>query len=83
MLKIYKVRNYVSVDGSDLSAIEKQLDLPYEAEAPVKKDSVAGRAVYLLNGKEIGSVNILYGETVDMATFKNYFLDMLEYFFVV
>lgn len=75
--------NYVSVDGSDLSAIEKQLDLPYEAEAPVKKDSVAGRAVYLLNGKEIGSVNILYGETVDMATFKNYFLDMLEYFFVV
>lgn len=70
--------NYVSVDGSDMSAIEKRLDLPTEVTAPVVKGDVAGRAVYTLNGKEIGFVNILYGETVEMATFKDYFMDVLE-----
>ena len=29
--------------------------------------------VYTLNGKEIGFVNILYEETVEMATFGDYF----------
>lgn len=75
--------HYVSIDGSDLSTIEKELDLPEMAVAPIERDSVAGRAVYRLNGKEIGSVNILYGETVELATFKDYFMDMLEYYFLV
>ena len=74
--------NYVSVDGSDISAIEKQLDLPVEVNAPVVKGDVAGRATYTLNGKEIGFVNILYGETVEMATFKDYFMDVLEQYLI-
>lgn len=69
--------NYVSVDGSDMSAIEKQIDLPPEVSAPVAKGDIAGRAVYSLNGKEIGFVNIHYGGTVEMATFADYFMDVL------
>jgi len=69
--------NYVSVDGSDISAIEKRMDLPTEVVAPVTKSDVAGRVVYTLNGKEIGFVNILYEETVEMATFGDYFMDVL------
>ena len=69
--------HYVSVDGSDMSAIEKQIDLPLEVNAPVVKGDIAGRAVYTLNGKEIGFVPILYSESVEMATFGDYFMDVL------
>ena len=75
--------NYVSVDGSDMSAIEKRLDLPMEVNAPVVKGDIAGRAVYTLNGKEIGFVNILYGKTVEMATFGDYFMDVLGEYLTV
>lgn len=74
--------NYVSVDGSDISAIEKRLDLPAEVTAPVIKGDIAGRAVYTLNGKEIGFVNILYAETVELATFGDYFMDILKAYFI-
>ena len=70
--------NYVSVDGSDISAIEKNVELPEEVNAPVVKGDIAGRAVYTLDGKEIGFVNILFGETVEMATFRDYFMDILN-----
>jgi len=69
--------HYVSVDGSDIAAIEKRLELPIEVNAPTIEGDIAGRAIYLLNGKEIGYVNILYSETVEMATFTDYFMDVL------
>lgn len=75
--------NYVSVDGSDISAIEKRIDLPMEVNAPVVKGDIAGQAVYTLDGKEIGFVNILYGETVEMATFADYFMDVLTEYMTV
>lgn len=68
--------SYVSTDGSDISAIEKRLDLPELATAPIEMGTVAGYAVYTLNGKEIGKVEILYGESVPQATFKDYFLEL-------
>ncbi len=74
--------SYVSVDGSDIASIEKVLDLPEEAVAPVEKDSLAGYAVYSLGGKEIGKVEILYGESVPEATFRDYFMEVLTYFLV-
>lgn len=71
---------YVSTDGSDLSGIAKALELPESVEAPFQEGDIAGRAVYSLNGKEIGSVNILYSATVEAATYKDYFLKALQYF---
>ncbi len=71
---------YLDVVGSDLSAITKELDLPESADAPVKKGEPAGKAVYKLNGKEIGSVSILYEKDVKEALFKDYFLKILEEF---
>ena len=73
---------HVSTDGSDLSAIEKRLDLPEIATAPIEKDAVAGYAVYSLNGKEIGKVAILFGEGVPLATFKDYFLEILNAYLI-
>lgn len=74
--------HYVSTDGSDLSGIEKQIELPAEVLAPIVKDTQAGRAVYLLNGEEIGSVPILYGQSVEPASLGDYFFDVLEYYLI-
>ena len=75
--------HYVTVDGSDMSAIEKRIDLPTEVNAPVAKGDIAGRAVYSLNGKEIGYINILYGETVEMATLADYFMNVLTEYLTI
>lgn len=75
--------HYVSVDGSDITSIEKCLELPEEVTAPVVKGDIAGRAVYTLDEKEIGFVNILYGETVELATFGDYFMDVLTKYLMV
>lgn len=75
--------NYVSVDGSDITTIERKLELPAEVTAPAIKGDVAGRIVYMLNGNEIGFVHILYGETVEMATFGDYFMDVLGEYLTV
>ena len=48
--------------------------------APVKKGNTAGKAVYSLNGTPIGSVNIVYADTVDAADYKDYFCRTLLYF---
>lgn len=72
--------SYLSTDGSDPSGIEKKIQLPEVASAPIKKGDVAGKAVYLLNGKEVGSVNILYTDDINAATYKDYFLKALQFF---
>lgn len=66
------VFRYLDIKGSDFSQVEKSLELPAKAQAPVEKGAVAGKAVYLLNGQEIGSVPVLYGETVEKAGYGDY-----------
>ncbi len=73
--------SYLNTTGDDISAIKKEIILPEETKAPIEKNSTAGKAVYTLNGKEIGSVNILYSESVKKATFKDYLSRMFHYFF--
>ena len=69
---------YLSTDGSDLSGVTKTLELPETAEAPIKKGAAAGKAVYTLNGTEIGIVPILYTDNVDAATYRDYFVKALH-----
>lgn len=71
---------YMTTDGADLSGIQKQIELPETAEAPVEKNGIAGRAIYTLNGKKIGTVDILYNESVAAAGYKDYFFKTLLFF---
>ena len=64
----------------DLTGITKSIELPENVTAPVKKGNTAGKAVYSLNGAPIGSVNIVYADTVDAADYKDYFCRTLLYF---
>lgn len=72
--------SYMDVTGADFSQITKELELPESAAAPITKGAVAGRLVYKLGGKEIGSVKVLYDEDVRKALFKDYFLKTLGEF---
>lgn len=71
---------YLDTAGNDLSAVEKVIELPEAAQAPVTEGSVAGRARYLLNGTEIGSVPILFGETVEKAGYLDYLRKAVGFF---
>lgn len=72
--------SYLDVTGADFSQITKELELPESADAPVAKGDAAGKLVYKLGGKEIGSINVLYEEDVKKALFKDYFLKALGEF---
>lgn len=60
---------YLSTDGTTVTEVEKKLTLPKEVKAPVKKGSQAGELTYTMNGKELGKIRILYGESVRKATY--------------
>lgn len=63
---------YLDTGGNDLNGVEKQLKLPTQAQAPVKKGEKAGEAVYLLNGKQIGSVDVVYTQDIRKAVYQDY-----------
>lgn len=71
---------YLSTDGTNPDNIEKTIHLPEVATAPIEKGAIAGKAVYTLNGKEVGTVNILYTEDITAATFQDYFMKTLQFF---
>ena len=64
--------SYVSTDGSNLSQVERLSKLPEEVTAPVEKGDRIGRMVYVLNGREIGSTELLAADTVERAAYGDY-----------
>lgn len=71
----------VFTGGEDLSAIQKEIVLSEEIKAPLKKGDVIGTYRYSLNGKELGSVEIICKEEVKEMTFGAGFRTCMELFF--
>ena len=71
---------YLDIAGNSLEQIEKRVDLPETAKAPVTQGDVAGQARYFLNGAEIGSVPIVYGKDVAKAEYRDYLKKIFGYF---
>ena len=71
---------YLDTEGNSLDGVEKSIELPETAAAPVTKGTEAGRAVYLLNGTEIGSVPILYDSDVAKAVYRDYLFKIMEFY---
>lgn len=63
---------YLDTTGKDLKGIEKSIQLPEQVEAPVSGETKAGEAVYSLDGKVLGKVDILYAQDVARARYKDY-----------
>ena len=71
---------YLDIKGSDLSSVEKVLELPEKVQAPIAEGSEAGRAKYLLNGSEIGSVPIVFAESMEKAVYLDYLRKIFSLF---
>ena len=71
---------YLDTEGNDLGSIEKTLSLPEEVRAPIQAGQKAGEALYSLNGKTIGTVDVLYTESVEAAVYRDYLLKVLLHF---
>ena len=71
---------YLDTQGSALEQIEKVIELPEKAQAPLEEGAQAGVARYLLNGKEIGTTPILYAKEIAKAGFSDYFKKVFGFF---
>ena len=54
--------------------------MPESVEAPIAKGGVAGTAKYIMNGTELGSVNILFQEDIEKAVHKDYLKQLFNSF---
>ncbi len=63
---------YLSTDGTKPDKIKKKKVLPKMITAPVKKGEKAGVQEYYQNGKKIGTLDILYAETVEKARYRDW-----------
>ncbi len=63
---------YLDTKGSDLSLVEKTVNLPEQLIAPINRGDPIGEAVYRLDGERIGSVTIYADMTVEKAGYKDY-----------
>lgn len=79
-VKYEKAFRYLDIKGNPLNQIEKVIHLPESVTAPIKEGDLAGEAQYILNGQVLGSIPILYEETVEKAVYKDYLLKMLGFF---
>lgn len=64
--------SYLTLDGDDFSAMEKEILLPEMIEAPVEPDQRIGVLRYQLNGKTLGEVDILTDGSVRQAGYPDY-----------
>lgn len=63
---------YLDTKGANLSEVKKEISMDQDVKAPVKKGDKAGSAVYSIDGKEIGSVDIIFTENVEKAKYLDY-----------
>ena len=63
---------YLSLKNEKLEDIRKEIRMEEGCKAPIEKGKQAGEAVYLLGDKRIGSVPLLYEESVSKANYLDF-----------
>ena len=61
------VFSYLSLSGEDLSGIQREVKLAQDLQAPVETGQKAGVLEYTLNGRVIGSIDIVSKEAIERA----------------
>lgn len=74
--------SYIDTEGADLTAIEKDYQTVEKLKAPVKTGEKAGSVVYTLEGKTIGSIDVITVENVREATYTSILEKVLKSFFI-
>lgn len=66
---------YLAMQGENMEVLEKRIELT-EVRAPLAQGERVGKLVYLLDGSEIGSVDIVTAEAVERAKYFDYWKKM-------
>lgn len=69
---------YVDTTGADLSKIKSKTKKNKNIHAPVQKGVKVGKRIYYLNGKKIGSRDIVTTEKVEKQNYKTALEEILE-----
>ena len=73
----------VVTDKADINRIESKLFLPAFVYAPVKKGDIAGKVIYVLDGRKIGESSLRCSEDIDYndrkRSFTEYIKDLLKW----
>lgn len=69
-----------TVEKGTESKIEKRIDMPEKLAAPIVKGEKIGTVTYLLDGKELGTADILADETVEKIGFFTLFPRLFGWF---
>ncbi len=70
--------SYLSLNGEDLSAVEKELVLEESLTAPVEQGQPAGALIYTLSGRTLGQVRIVAAGNVEEAGYLDYLKDIVS-----
>lgn len=73
---------YIDTQGTDLSKIQKTYQPVKKLKAPVKPGDKAGTISYALNGKEIGTAELVADGRVEKATYQSSLEETLKQFFL-
>jgi len=68
--------------GKSSDQIRKEVQLVDQVQAPVVKNDKIGEIVYYYGKEKIGSVDILASDTVNKAKYKDYFMKLLNKYFM-
>lgn len=79
-VRYQKEFRYLDTQGNALDQIEKVIDLPEIAHAPVAEGVQVGVARYMLDGTEIGNVPILYAQEIAKAGYFDYLRKVFGFF---
>lgn len=71
---------YLDTKGNNLDYVKETIELPEMVEAPVLEGEIAGKVTYSLDGAPIGSVDILYAETIEKAGYADYLYRIFQHF---
>ncbi len=76
------VFSYLDTEGTNVSAIERNVQIDSPISAPVRKGDVLGYLVYELDGREIGKTEIIALEDVEKAGYLDYLSDTIKRVFL-
>lgn len=74
--------HYLSTTGENTNQITRELQIPKEINAPVKKGDVIGSLIYKLADQKIGEIPVVAGETVPKTTLLDYITYTIQSFLV-
>jgi D-alanyl-D-alanine carboxypeptidase (penicillin-binding protein 5/6) len=73
---------YLVTDGSGIGNITSKLTLPEYADSPIAEGDTAGELIYYKDGTKIGSIPIVYDETVEAARYGDYIIKALHEYLI-